>query len=156
MNAGVSPCSGLIVGMGESPEQIVEALFALRDLGSESIPINFLVPFDGTPMEGRWTLTPAECLRIVALARLVCPSTEIRLAGGRELHLRGLQGLALHVANSLFLGDYLTAEGQAAAADLELIRDNGFVVEGADAGEAAHAQPPTRRRGAGTAIDANA
>lgn len=88
--AGVSPCSGLIVGMGESDEQVVEALFALRELGSESIPINFLVPFDGTPMEGRWDLTPVQCLKIVALARLTCPSTEIRLAGGRETHLRSL------------------------------------------------------------------
>nr|WP_284234380.1 biotin synthase BioB [Arenivirga flava] len=159
--AGVSPCSGLIVGMGETDEQIVEALFALRALGSESIPINFLVPFDGTPMEGRWDLTPAQCLRIVALARLVCPSTEIRLAGGRELHLRSLQGLALHVANSIFLGDYLTAEGQAASADLELIRDNGFVAEQREPREEreerAHSTPPhTRRRGAGTALTPNA
>ena len=67
------------------------------------------------------------------MARFVCPDKEIRIAGGREMHLRSLQGLALHVANSLFLGDYLTSEGQAAEADLELIRDNGFVVLGAEA-----------------------
>lgn len=157
--AGVSPCSGLIVGMGESNAQIVEALFALRALGSDSIPINFLVPFDGTPMEGRWDLTPAQCLRIVALARLTCPSTEIRLAGGRELHLRELQGLALHVANSIFLGDYLTAEGQAATADLDLIRANGFVIDGAGpqpAAAAAGAAPRARKRGAGTVSAPNA
>lgn len=156
--AGISPCSGLIVGMGESNEQIVEALFALRELESDSIPINFLVPFDGTPMEGRWNLTPAQCLRIVALARLICPSKEIRLAGGRELHLRSLQGLALHVANSIFLGDYLTAEGQAAAADLELIRDNGFVIEREEqqlTGAPVN-QPKSRQRGAGTVVLPNA
>ncbi|HWV50812.1 MAG TPA: biotin synthase BioB, partial [Microbacterium sp.] len=132
-DAGLSPCSGLIVGMGESPEQIVEAVFALRGLGSDSIPVNFLVPFDGTPMQGRWDLTPAQCLRIVALVRFACPDAEVRLAGGREVHLRSMQGLALHIANSIFLGDYLTAQGQAAADDLALIRDHGFVPEGADA-----------------------
>ena len=91
------------------------------------------------------------------MARFVCPDKEIRIAGGREMHLRSLQGLALHVANSIFLGDYLTSEGQAAEADLELIRDNGFVVlgadEDADAAEprpgATH-DPAKRRRGAGT------
>ncbi|MGY5766633.1 biotin synthase BioB [Brachybacterium sp. DNPG3] len=161
--AGASPCSGLIVGMGESDEQVVEALLALRDLEVDSLPINFLVPFDGTPMQGRWTLTPGRCLRIVALARLVHPCTEIRLAGGRELHLRGLQGLALHLANSIFLGDYLTAEGQAATADLELIRDAGFVPRDPSAAgrphgtEAADGTGPTvRRRGAGTGEAANA
>jgi len=156
-SAGVSACSGLIVGMGESDEQIVEALFALRDLDVDSIPINFLVPFDGTPMQGRWTLTPAKCLVIVALARLVCPDREVRLAGGRELHLRSLQGLALHVANSMFLGDYLTAEGQAAADDLELIRDNGFVIDEAEpVGTRPDRRAPIRRRGSGTSIEANA
>ncbi len=105
---------------GESDEQIVEALMALRELQVESLPINFLVPFDGTPMQGgRWTLTPGgQCLRIVALARLMHPRTEIRLAGGREMHLRGMQGLALHLANSIFLGDYLTAEGGQAASQI--------------------------------------
>src|SRR4051794_2011351 len=156
--AGLSPCSGLIAGLGESDEQLVEALFALRDLGSESIPVNFLMPFDGTPLEGTWELTPGRCLRILAMARIVCPDTEIRIAGGREMHLRSLQGLALHVANSIFLGDYLTSEGQAAAADLELIRDHGFTVLGAEPDEPAGGahDPAKRRRGAGTAVAPNA
>ncbi|WP_323096871.1 biotin synthase BioB [Intrasporangium sp. YIM S08009] len=164
--AGLSACSGLIAGLGESDEQLVEALLALRDLGSESIPVNFLMPFDGTPLEGTWELTPARCVRILAAARFVCPDREVRVAGGREMHLRSLQGLALHVANSIFLGDYLTSEGQAAEADLELIRDNGFVVLGAepvaaesgssdDPAGASH-DPAKRRRGAGTAALPNA
>ena len=155
--AGVSACSGLIVGLGESNAQVVEALYALRDLGADSIPINFLVPFDGTPRAGQWDLTPLRCLKIVAVARLACPATEIRLAGGREIHLRGLQGLALHAANSIFLGDYLTAEGQAAAADLQLIADNGFDVD--DRGSfplPAHAGATARARGAGTTLVPNA
>lgn len=126
--AGLSSCSGLIAGLGETDEQLVEAVVALRTLGADSIPINFLMPFDGTRFEQTWALTPARCVKILAMARFVCPDKEIRIAGGREMHLRSLQGLALHVANSIFLGDYLTSEGQAAADDLALIADNGFVV----------------------------
>ncbi|GAA5165274.1 biotin synthase BioB [Ornithinimicrobium tianjinense] len=129
-DAGLSPCSGLIVGMGESDEQVVEAVLALRELGSDSIPVNFLMPFDGTPLAGTWELTPLRCLRILALVRLACPDTELRMAGGREMHLRTLQPLALEVANSLFLGDYLTSEGQAASDDLQMIADAGLVVLG--------------------------
>ena len=159
-DAGLSPCSGLIAGLGESDEQLVEALFALKALDSDSIPINFLMPFDGTPLEGTWELTPARCVKILATARFVCPDKEIRIAGGREMHLRSLQGLALHVANSIFLGDYLTSEGQAAEADVELIRDNGFVVLGAEpdlAGVTTGSHDPAkRRRGAGTTLSPNA
>ncbi len=158
--AGLSPCSGLIAGLGESDEQLVEALFALRDLESDSIPVNFLMPFDGTPFENTWELTPARCVKILAMARFVCPDREIRIAGGREMHLRSLQALGLHVANSIFLGDYLTSEGQAAEADLELIRDNGFVVLGSEPADGAATDvsrdPAKRRRGAGTAAVPNA
>jgi biotin synthase len=82
----------------------------------------------------------------------------VRLAGGREIHLRGLQAMALYVANSIFLGDYLTSEGQAAQADLDLIRDHGFTVLGAapEAPERGSHDPAKRRRGAGTAVAPNA
>ena len=113
-SAGLSPCSGVIVGMGESDEDVIDAVFALRTLASDSIPVNFLMPFDGTPLAGTKLLNPLKCLRILALARFACPASEIRMAGGREMHLRSLQSTALHLANSLFLGDYLTSEGQAA------------------------------------------
>ena len=141
--AGLSPCSGLIAGLGETDEQLVEALFALRELDSDSIPVNFLMPFDGTPLENTWELTPMRCVKILAMARFVCPDREVRIAGGREMHLRTLQGLALNVANSLFLGDYLTSEGQSADADLELIRDHGFTVLGAS--PRSRTRPPRRR-----------
>ena len=155
--AGLSPCSGLIAGLGESDEQLVEALFALKDLESDSIPVNFLMPFDGTPYENTWELSPMRCLKILAMARFVCPEAEIRIAAGREMHLRTLQATALHVANSIFLGDYLTSEGQDAKADIEMIRDNGFAVLGAeeDAGDDA-AGIAIRQRGAGTDVPANA
>lgn len=165
--AGLSLCSGLIVGMGETDGQLVEAAMALRDLDADSIPVNFLMPFDGTPLAGHWTLTPLQCLRILAMVRMVAPEKELRIAGGRELHLRSLQPMALHVANSLFLGDYLTSEGQGAREDLQMIRDGGFEVlgaethggagdfEGVPAGGVAVAVAP-RHRGVGTSAAPNA
>jgi biotin synthase len=156
--AGLSACSGLIVGMGESDDELIDAIFALRECGSESIPINFLMPFDGTPLADTWLLDPRRCLRVLALARFACPAAEIRMAGGRELHLRSLQPLALHLANSLFLGDYLTSEGQAAKADLQMIADAGFRVlsNQGQTGEHQQRRVAIRRRGAGTDIAPNA
>ncbi|WP_150239936.1 biotin synthase BioB [Nocardiopsis quinghaiensis] len=158
-HAGLSPCSGLITGMGESDDDLVDALFALRELEPDSVPVNFLMPFEGTPLEGTWELTPQRCLRVLAATRFVFPDVEVRLAGGREIHLRSLQPLALHIVNSLFLGDYLTSEGQEGRADLEMIADAGFTVQGA--GEPTlpsrrHGLLRTRRRGAGTALPPNA
>ncbi|MFI6703091.1 biotin synthase BioB [Streptomyces sp. NPDC050509] len=129
--AGLSACSGLIAGMGESDEDLVDVVFSLRALDPDSVPVNFLIPMEGTPLEREWHLTPQRCLRILAMARFVCPDAEVRLAGGREVHLRTLQPLALHLVNSIFLGDYLTSEGQAGQADLDMIADAGFEVEGA-------------------------
>lgn len=128
--AGLSACSGLIAGMGESDEDLVDVVYALRDLGSDSVPVNFLIPFEGTPLAKEWNLTPQRCLRILAMVRFVCPDVEVRIAGGREVHLRSMQPLALNIANSIFLGDYLTSEGQAGQADLDMIADAGFEVEG--------------------------
>jgi biotin synthase len=167
--AGLSPCSGLIAGMGETDEDLVDVAFALRALAPESVPVNFLIPFDGTPLAGTWELTPQRCLRILAMVRFTNPDAEVRLAGGREIHLRTLQPLALHVVNSIFLGDYLTSEGQPGAADLAMIADAGFTVEGAGDTPAAPAAatPPAapaaprpdlihiRHRGPGTTLPAN-
>ncbi|MBL1112157.1 biotin synthase BioB [Streptomyces sp. 110] len=130
--AGMSACSGLIAGMGESDEDLVDVVFSLRELDPDSVPVNFLIPIEGTPLAGDWNLTPQRCLRILAMVRFVCPDVEVRLAGGREIHLRTLQPLALNLANSIFLGDYLTTEGQSGKDDLAMIADAGFEVEGTD------------------------
>ena len=156
--AGLSPCSGAIFGMGESDEDVVSVAFALRELDPDSVPVNFLIPFEGTPLGSRWDLTPARCLRILALFRFVFPDVEVRLAGGREIHLRSMQPLALHLANAIFLGDYLTSEGAAGADDLAMIADAGFSVEGrseATLPTARGEQVALRRRGAGTGVPAN-
>ena len=157
--AGLSPCSGLIAGMGETDTELVDVAFALRELDPDSVPVNFLIPFEGTPLGGRWTLTPQRCLRILAMVRFVCPDAEVRLAGGREIHLRSLQPLALHIVNSIFLGDYLTSEGSPGGRDLEMIADAGLFVEGADERSLpAHRRDLVRirRRGPGTTLPANA
>ncbi|MFI0817510.1 biotin synthase BioB [Streptomyces sp. NPDC021098] len=130
--AGMSACSGLIAGMGERDEDLVDVVFSLRELNPDSVPVNFLIPIEGTPLAGDWNLTPQRCLRILAMVRFVCPDVEVRLAGGREIHLRTLQPLALNLANSIFLGDYLTTEGQSGKDDLAMIADAGFEVEGTD------------------------
>ncbi len=125
---GLSPCCGALFGMGETDDDIVDVAFALRGLGVDSIPINFLIPIEGTPLGGRWDLTPTRCLKILCLFRLTNPESELRIAGGREHHLRSLQPMGLLIANSIFIGDYLTAKGQRPEDDIAMIRDLGFEI----------------------------
>ncbi|OBZ19401.1 biotin synthase BioB [Bacillus sp. FJAT-27264] len=126
---GMSPCSGVIIGMGETDQEMVEMAYALRELDADSIPINFLNAIPGTPLE-RAGRTPAmKALKVLALFRFICPSKEIRVAGGREVNLRTLQPLSLYAANSLFVGDYLTTAGQDVTADHQIIEDLGFEIE---------------------------
>lgn len=133
--AGLEMCSGGIIGMGEQPGDLVQMAIELRDLGVHSIPVNFLNPIDGTPLGDQQHVTPQYCLRTLAMFRLVCPDREIRIAGGREMHLRSLQPLGLYAANSIFVGDYLTTKGQPPEADYQMIRDLGFqIVESSEAG----------------------
>ncbi len=127
-NAGMELCSGGIVGLGEQPSDLVDMAFDLRKMTVESIPVNFLNPIDGTPLAGSADLTPTYCLKVLAMFRLVNPDQEIRIAGGREIHLRSLQAMGLYAANSIFVGDYLTTKGQVPEADYAMIRDLGFEV----------------------------
>lgn len=127
--AGISPCSGVICGMGETDKDIIDMAFALKDLDADSIPVNFLHPVKGTKLENMDELTPIRCLKILSLFRFVNPTKEIRIAGGREYNLRSLQNLGLFIANSIFIGDYLTTDGQDAKEDYQLIKDLGFEIE---------------------------
>lgn len=127
--AGMSPCSGVIIGMGESDEEIVEMAYALRELDADSIPINFLNAIPGTPLENYGRTPAVKALKVLALFRFVCPDKEIRVAGGREVNLRTLQPLTLFAANSLFVGDYLTTPGQEITTDHQMIEDLGFEIE---------------------------
>lgn len=130
--AGITTCSGGILGMGESDDDVIDLALSLRNLGVTSVPVNFLIPIPGTPFADLQALNPRQCLRILCLFRFLLPSQEIRIAGGREVHLRSLQPLGLYAANSIFVGDYLTTPGQAANQDWEMIKDSGFVLESAD------------------------
>jgi biotin synthase len=127
-DAGMEICSGGIIGMGESDNDIVDMAIALRDLKAESIPLNFLNPIDGTPLAGQQDLNPRKCLKSLAMFRFVNPNTEIRIAGGREMHLGWLQPLGLYIANSVFVGDYLTTKGQQPEDDYKMIEEMGFEV----------------------------
>ncbi|NDI35065.1 biotin synthase BioB [Chengkuizengella sediminis] len=127
--SGMSPCSGCIVGMGESNQEIVETAYALRELDADSIPVNFLNAIKGTPLENMDELNPRKCLKVLALFRFINPTKEIRVSGGREVNLKSLQALGLYAANSIFVGDYLTTEGQEATADHKMVEDLGFEIE---------------------------
>jgi biotin synthase len=128
--AGLELCSGAIFGQGEADDDIIDVTREFRRVGMESIPINFLIPIAGTPFGERDTgLNPRRCLKILALVRFLNPDREIRVAGGREVHLRSLQPLALYAANSIFVTGYLTEPGQDAPEAWRMIEDLGFEIE---------------------------
>ncbi|MBT2725630.1 biotin synthase BioB [Bacillus sp. ISL-75] len=126
---GMSPCSGVIVGMKETKQDVVDMANSLKALDADSIPINFLHAIDGTPLEGVKELNPLYCLKVLALFRFINPTKEIRISGGREVNLRSLQALGLYAANSIFVGDYLTTAGQDETEDHKMLLDLGFEVE---------------------------
>ena len=126
--AGLELCSGGLIGMGENLQDRVDLAFALRELDADSIPVNFLDPRPGTPLEGLPRLTPADCLRTLAMFRFVNPDREIRIAGGREACIGSMQVLSLYAANSMFTVGYLTTSGQGYQADMDMIRHAGFAV----------------------------
>jgi biotin synthase len=127
--AGMSPCSGVIVGMRETRQDVVDMANSLKALDADSIPVNFLHAIDGTPLQGVKELNPLYCLKVLALFRFINPTKEIRVSGGREVNLGSLQPLALYAANSIFVGDYLTTAGQDETEDQKMLRDLGFEVE---------------------------
>jgi biotin synthase len=121
-------CSGGIIGMGEADDDLVQMAFELRELNVESIPLNFLNPIDGTPLANKRDLNPRFCLKALCLMRFVNPTSELRIAGGREIHLGSLQAMGMYAANSLFVGDYLTTKGQPPESDYRMIEELGFVI----------------------------
>ncbi|MGC8229047.1 biotin synthase BioB [Pseudobacillus badius] len=127
--SGISPCSGVIIGMREKKEDVVSMARSLHALDADSIPVNFLHAIDGTPLEGTDELDPRYCLKVLCLFRFINPTKEIRISGGREVNLGSLQPLGLYPANSIFVGDYLTTAGQETTADHRMIEEMGFEVE---------------------------
>ncbi len=121
---GFYTCSCGIFGLGESWEHRVELAETLKKLDVESLPINFLTPIKGTPLENKNELTPIECLKIIAFFRINFPNKDIRICGGREYNLRQLQPLIFSAgANGVMIGNYLTTKGRKIEDDFEMIND---------------------------------
>jgi biotin synthase len=125
---GLELCSGGLIGVGEDPADRVALAFELRDLGADSVPLNFLDPRPGTSLGNLEKLSPGDCLRALSMFRFVLPEKEIRIAGGREVCLGHLQVLSLYVADSMFTNGYLTTPGQGYESDLAMIAQAGFRV----------------------------
>ncbi len=135
--AGLETCSGLIVGLGETPDQLIEVAQTLASVGAESIPVNFLLPFEGNVLPDTpapeiapdaLQLTPELCLRVLCLFRFTSPSADVRCAAGREHHLRSLEAFCLYPANSLFLDGYLNGRGAERRRTYQMIQDAGFQI----------------------------
>ncbi len=122
--AGLKVCCGGLFGLGENNRQRVELAFTLKDLGVDMIPLNFLVAHTDTPAQKIPPLPPMEILKIIAMFRFVLPRKDIRVCGGRETNLRGLQPLIyIAGANGSMVGDYLTINGRDYKQDIQDIED---------------------------------
>ena len=126
---GLASCSGVIVGMGEEDADLIRVAKELRKLEVASIPVNFYLPIDGNQIKTPPLLTPEYCLRVLCLYRLLNPEAEIRVAAGREHHLRGMEVMSLYPANSMFVEGYLNAKGKETTRTLQMIQDAGFTVQ---------------------------
>ncbi len=121
---GLEACCGCIFGMGESLEDRVSVAFSLKELNPNVVPVNFLNPIAGTPLENAPKLKPMEILKIIAVMRLVLPKQDLKVAGGREKNLRDLQSWIFYVgATSALIGNYLATYGRPHAEDLRMIED---------------------------------
>ena len=124
--AGLSVCSGGIMGLGETVEDRIDMALSLRKLGIQSVPVNMLNPIPGTPFENNEKLTEEDMRRIVAVYRFILPAASIRLAGGRGLlHDKG-RGCFTSGANAAISGDMLTTAGITAKTDMKLINELGY------------------------------
>ena len=128
---GFEICSGGIIGMGESKEDVADMLLELREIQPQALPINFLLPIPGTPLENADTsyLTTSYCMKVLCLARLLVPKADIRCAAGREVYFKGEEKKLLSVVDSIFASGYLTADGQGIEDTIKAITDAGFTYE---------------------------
>lgn len=128
--AGFKVCSGGILGLGESWEQRVELAFTLKKLAVDCIPLNFLNPIPGTRLEDQPLMTPMDALKSVALFRLINPTKDITICGGREVTLKDYQSwIFLAGANGFIVGNYLTTGGRSTELDMQMVRDMGLTVQ---------------------------
>ncbi|MBN1863798.1 MAG: biotin synthase BioB [Victivallales bacterium] len=127
--AGLEVCCGGIFGLGESIEQRHEMLDTIRRLDVDSVPLNFLNPIKGTRLEGLDELTPKDCLKIIALARIMMPSKSIRVCGGREYNIKDLQHKIFRAgADGIMIGGYLVTQGNPVEKDIQMIKNAGMEI----------------------------
>jgi biotin synthase len=125
--SGLELCCGGIIGMGETVKQRIELAFALADLNPDEVPINILIPKEGTPMAQIDTITPEEAIRTIAVWRFIMPKVILKLAGGREVHFSDNGRTALRAgANGIISGGYLTTGGNEMSNDLNMIHEIGI------------------------------
>lgn len=127
--ASIELCAGIIVGMGEVEKDVIGVAKTLRELEVQSIPVNFLIPIPGNALSDASDLNPEYCLRVLCLYRFLNPRAEIRIAAGREVHLRNMEVMALYPANSLFVDGYLNTRGASRRNTLQMIKDAGFTIK---------------------------
>lgn len=124
--AGLSVCSGGIMGLGETKEDRIDMALSLRELGVRSVPVNMLNPILGTPYENNRRLTVDDMRRIVAVYRFILPGASIRLAGGRGLMEDKGEGCFQSGANAVISGDMLTTAGYTIETDMDMIHKLGY------------------------------
>lgn len=124
--AGLSVCSGGIMGLGETVEDRIDMAITLRGLGVKSVPVNMLNPIPGTPMEHNEPLTVSDMRRISAVYRFILPDAFIRLAGGRGLLEDKGRSCFTSGANAAISGDMLTTAGITVETDMRMIGELGY------------------------------
>ncbi|HYG22999.1 MAG TPA: biotin synthase BioB [Verrucomicrobiae bacterium] len=126
-NAGISICSGGIIGMGETREDRCDLAFSIKEIGASVVPINILNPIKGTPFENNEPLSVMEILKSIACFRFILPRREIMIAGGRTVNLREAQSMIFMAgASAMMVGNYLTTLNQPVEKDMQMIRDLGL------------------------------
>lgn len=125
--AGLELCCGGIIGMGESPRQRLELAFSIADLNPDEVPMNILIGREGTPMESMGSIDPLDAIKAIAVWRFIMPKTILKIGGGREVHLKDKERLALKAgANGIITGGYLTTGGNTPNKDITMIKEIGL------------------------------
>jgi biotin synthase len=127
VDEGLELCCGGIIGMGESPAQRLELAFSIKSLRPNEVPINILIARKGTPLEGLNPLDPIDAIKTIAVWRFIMPKTILKIAGGREIHLKEKERIALKAgANGIITGGYLTTGGNRSTRDIAMIKEIGL------------------------------
>jgi biotin synthase len=127
---GFKLCSGGLFGIGESLKDRIDLAFTLKEIGSDSVPMNFFIPIKGTVLAHLPAMKPLEILKTIAIFRIILKTPDIMICGGREIHLRDLQSWIFQAgANGMMTGGYLTTNGRAITADRQMIKDLDMQLE---------------------------